>query len=84
MPDAEYYRKLELGLNAEFPAEGAQLDIAVLRFQLENRTKERDEARGRARYFAARIDALWAENEVLRAEMDRLETALAETREAQA
>lgn len=41
----EYYRDLEARLDAEFPIEGMRLDISTLRFQLDNRTKERDDAR---------------------------------------
>lgn len=45
MTSDDYYRALEAQLNAEFPIETMRLDISMLRFQLETRTKERDAAR---------------------------------------
>lgn len=51
----EEARDLEARLDAEFPIEGMRLDISTLRFQLANRTKERDEAR-------AQVEALQAGN----------------------
>lgn len=56
----EEARDLEARLDAEFPIEGMRLEISTLRFQLANRTKERDEAR-------AQVEALQAANDTLEA-----------------
>lgn len=43
--DDEFYTDLQKQLDKDFPNEGLTLDNSMLKFQLQNRTKERDEAR---------------------------------------